>query len=484
MQIVVLGKGEIGSSVGELYEEYHHNVFYIDKQTPLDSVKAFALDNNTDVLNVAIPFQLEDENFEDVVYKYIKILRPVMCIIHSTIDVGTTRNIKYALDDDEEAFDTILVHSPVEGIHPYLKKSMQIFSKFVGGFSVEESTKVAEHLYELGIYTTICDSPEESELAKMLSTTYYGLNIRFMQAVKEQCDALDLDFDTVYKKFNENYNASYTDMGMPHVNRPVLKFMGYGISGHCISQNAELLHRQFGDNISRFVLEAGYNPENTEAPLYQNRTWLYAEYYGKDKSFAKIAEECGVSDVTIQNWAKRFNIPTKTRNWTEEEDDLLKELSKEMTFKEISDSGLLERTYEQIRNRAYRQLNLKSVYDPSTPSEETRIKISTTLRGLKPADFDGFMWESLQRVHRKDYMEWRKNVLSKYDYTCQKTKTRGGKLNVHHISPWSTHPDKRFDVDNGIVLSEKAHIQFHRKYGYTDCTVENLREFLSEELVE
>jgi 5-methylcytosine-specific restriction endonuclease McrA len=99
---------------------------------------------------------------------------------------------------------------------------------------------------------------------------------------------------------------------------------------------------------------------------------------------------------------------------------------------------------------------------------------------MKESDFDGFVWENLQRVHRKDYMKWRAEVLSKYDYTCQKTKIRGGKLNVHHIFPWSKHPEKRFDVDNGIVLSEREHINFHKKYGYTNCTPENLEEFLKE----
>lgn len=243
MQIVNLGNGEIGSSVRQLYEEYHHDVFVIEKNTDLETVKTFAKDFNTDIFNVCIPFNVEGQNFEEVVLKYVKILRPEMTIIHSTVNVGTTRNIKYALEDDEESFETILVHSPVEGIHPHLKKSMQVFSKFIGGFDKDESTKVAEHFYDLGIYSTVCDSPEESELAKLLSTTYYGINIRFMQAVKEQCDALGLNFDNVYKKYNENYNASYTDMGMPHVNRPVLTFMGYSMGGHCVYQNAEILEK-------------------------------------------------------------------------------------------------------------------------------------------------------------------------------------------------------------------------------------------------
>lgn len=241
MSIVNLGNGEIGSSLRNLYLDYDKSVFVIEKDIDIEKVKDYALNNKTKVLNVCIPFIVENQNFQEVVIKYIKILRPEMCIIHSTVEVGTTRSIKHTLEDDEEAFYTILAHSPVEGIHPHLTKSLQTFDKFIGGFSHNESTKISDHYYEMGIYSTICESPEETELAKLLSTTYYAWNIRYMQAVKEQCDALGVNFDNVYTKFNDNYNNSYYKMGMSHVIRPVLKFMDYGIGGHCLMPNAEIL---------------------------------------------------------------------------------------------------------------------------------------------------------------------------------------------------------------------------------------------------
>jgi len=79
----------------------------------------------------------------------------------------------------------------------------------------------------------------------------------------------------------------------------------------------------------------------------------------------------------------------------------------------------------------------------------------------------------------RDRMDtWRKDVFEKFDYTCQKTKIKGGKLIAHHIFNWADYPLLRYDVDNGIVLSKESHKEFHKIYGHRHNNLQQINEFL------
>jgi hypothetical protein len=75
--------------------------------------------------------------------------------------------------------------------------------------------------------------------------------------------------------------------------------------------------------------------------------------------------------------------------------------------------------------------------------------------------------------------KWKKDCLIRDKFTDQKYGTIGGKLVVHHILNFSSHPETRFDINNGITLSEKAHDEFHHKYGNRNNNREQLMEFLT-----
>lgn len=59
-----------------------------------------------------------------------------------------------------------------------------------------------------------------------------------------------------------------------------------------------------------------------------------------------------------------------------------------------------------------------------------------------------------------EYIEWRKLVYKRDQYTCVACGATG-KLNAHHIKSWVGHPDLRFDVDNGITLCNECHKKKH-----------------------
>ena len=57
---------------------------------------------------------------------------------------------------------------------------------------------------------------------------------------------------------------------------------------------------------------------------------------------------------------------------------------------------------------------------------------------------------------------WRKKVFERDNFTCRKCEKVGGKLNAHHINPFSTHPELRFDIENGLTLCHSCHVELHK----------------------
>ena len=113
-------------------------------------------------------------------------------------------------------------------------------------------------------------------------------------------------------------------------------------------------------------------------------------------------------------------------------------------------------------------------------SEETKKKISKTHKGMIPWNKGLGNKCSENKKERKSlkFKQWREAVFKRDNYTCQKTKIKGGILHPHHIYNFADYPELRFDVNNGITLSKKAHIEFHKIYGKRNNTKEQLEKFL------
>ena len=70
-------------------------------------------------------------------------------------------------------------------------------------------------------------------------------------------------------------------------------------------------------------------------------------------------------------------------------------------------------------------------------------------------------------------------VHEKYKGKCALTGVKSD-LRVHHLNGYAAHPDGRCDVENGVLICEEVHKQFHGKYGRGDNTVEQWNEFVKE----
>ena len=112
-------------------------------------------------------------------------------------------------------------------------------------------------------------------------------------------------------------------------------------------------------------------------------------------------------------------------------------------------------------------------------TEETRKKQSKAHKGERNPNWRGGV--SPKNILIRGGIEhrlWRESVFARDNWTCQKYGIRGGRLHPHHIKNFSSFVELRFAIDNGITLSEKAHREFHKKYGKENNTEEQLNEFL------
>jgi len=211
MKHLIIGYGEIGKAIDKVLGGVEH-MDYMD-----DVSKA-------DILHICFGY---NSKFVDNVNKYIIQTGAKLCIIHSTVDIGTTERI-----------GDIAVHSPVRGVHPHLEKGIRTFVKYFGGTHARMAANIFS---KLGLKTKCFKDSRITEVGKMMSTTNYGWNLLFEKWLHEYCEDHDVDYNMVYNHFGLTYNAGYSKLGMGHVKRPLYLHMEGKLGGHCILPNCEIL---------------------------------------------------------------------------------------------------------------------------------------------------------------------------------------------------------------------------------------------------
>ncbi len=220
---LVIGLGQIGSAIQTILgcEGYDPK-----NDTPLP-------DKQYDCIHICFPYS---DKFLEHVNAYIKSTQAKLIIIHSTVPVGTSRELK-------------AVHSPCRGIHPNLVEGIRTFVKFFGG----ERASVGAEIFEAqGVKTFTTDKQEETEALKLWDTTIYGWNIILEKEIRKYCIENDLDFDVVYTLANHTYNTGYESLGHPEYKKYILRHYEGKIGGHCVIQNLPLLKGFVADTINEY----------------------------------------------------------------------------------------------------------------------------------------------------------------------------------------------------------------------------------------
>ena len=126
--------------------------------------------------------------------------------------------------------------------------------------------------------------------------------------------------------------------------------------------------------------------------------------------------------------------------------------------------------------------NMSKAHIGVRPSKETRKKLSKASIGNRNHFWKGGKlaeYPEYTRIRKSvEYRLWREAVLSRDNWTCQKTGIKGGKIVAHHIHNFADYPELRTSIENGITLLVEEHREFHKIYGKNNNTKEQLEEFL------
>jgi UDP-glucose 6-dehydrogenase len=229
MNGIIIGYGEIGKGLMGYYSKYH-NLDYIDK-----AIEFKPKYKDYEVMLVSIPYS---ENFVDIVTEYQKRFNPAVTIIFSTVAIGVTSMISNA------------VHVPIEGKHPNLSDSIKLWQVFIGG----NNNTATKFFIDSDKVPHIMDKPEFTEFLKLQSTTNYGLMIEYARYLNNICKDIGMDYKNI-NIFNLAYNNLYKQMGKNNYKRYLLDPPTGEKGGHCVTNNAKILRKQYPNIMIDIVAE-------------------------------------------------------------------------------------------------------------------------------------------------------------------------------------------------------------------------------------
>ena len=240
---LIVGNGNIGSALKKVLDKRGGENRKSGMIDILDNnYQEKVRDTKCKNLHICIPYS---KGFIKNCLRYIEYFTPNLCVIHSSVPVGTTEKI-----NNMSPNNTYIVHSPVRGQHPKLVESLKLFIKYVGTDDIGAYFATKREMSN--IKTEWIKSSKTTELGKLLSTSYYGICISWHREMERFCKHFGVDFEDTVSNFNKSYNAGYKKL-RPNVVRPVLTPPKGMIGGHCVVQNAKLLSKQLKSKFLKLI---------------------------------------------------------------------------------------------------------------------------------------------------------------------------------------------------------------------------------------
>jgi predicted restriction endonuclease len=145
--------------------------------------------------------------------------------------------------------------------------------------------------------------------------------------------------------------------------------------------------------------------------------------------------------------------------------------------------GLTKKTDKRVDYKRYSFKKGNIPWSAGVPRTLTQ-RINDSLIKKPREKFDGFIETENRRIRKSGkYVNWRNNVFKKFNYNCVICNSKNKNLNAHHLNNFHSNKNN-FDLDNGVVLCKKHHLDFHKKYGFFENNEEQFIDYFGDKLLE
>lgn len=161
------------------------------------------------------------------------------------------------------------------------------------------------------------------------------------------------------------------------------------------------------------------NSGNEMVKELQDVEWLRSQYIDKQRSTIDIAKQLSIEPSLVSQWLKRHGVKARPRN--------------------------------QHKGRVFNEL--------------ARLNMSKARKGLfigdKNPNWRGALVNPNTRLRASHQSKtWSLQVRTRDGNKCVKCSSTH-KLHAHHIKPWKTHPELRYEISNGMTLCAICHQKEH-----------------------
>lgn len=122
--------------------------------------------------------------------------------------------------------------------------------------------------------------------------------------------------------------------------------------------------------------------------------------------------------------------------------------------------------------------------NPKCPNcvKEYRRKVASEMCkkriGEKHPNWNFDLSEKKRNISRTRMAPVREAVFERDNYTCRRCGNRGTILNAHHIEPWYSNKELRYEYSNLITLCDTCHKEYHSAYRRDNINNVTLKEFI------